>query len=69
MSTEANIELLERAQEMIDYFENELPARVIARDIEANDLEALRAHVTEAEATMGMQEEYDLLIIKKARLS
>lgn len=57
MSENANTNLYERAQECIDYFENELPARVIQRDIDANDLEALQHHLTEAEAIIAIQEQ------------
>lgn len=64
MSEQSNTNLFERASEVIDYFENELPARVIQRDIDANDLEALAVHVKEAEAMIAVQEDnFDLVVL------
>lgn len=51
MSNLANTELLESAAELIDYFEDKLPAKVIEKDIAGNDMDALAAHVREARAT------------------
>jgi hypothetical protein len=56
MSHNINIELLERAAEMVDYFVDKLPAQLIERDMEANDLESLAVHVAQAEAEASRQE-------------
>ena len=57
MSTDVNTRLLERAAAQIDYWEGTMHARIIQRDIEANDLEALRYHVQDAEAHQAIQED------------
>lgn len=58
MSNEINTELLERAATQIDYWQGTMHARVIERDIETNDLEALRYHVDQAEREMYAQETF-----------
>lgn len=57
MSNNVNTNLLERAADLIDYWEGTVHARVLERDIDANDLEALKYHVSQAEAEMQMQED------------
>lgn len=59
MSNSTNTILLERAAACIDYFQDKLPAKVIERDIDYNDLEALAQHVHEAEAEISRQEFYN----------
>lgn len=58
MSTEVNTQLMERAASMIDYFEGKLPAELIEKDLELNDLDSLYKHVHEAEAEASRQEHY-----------
>jgi hypothetical protein len=59
MSNNVNTGLLERASEMIDYFESKLPAQLIEADLASNDLEALHGHVLQAEAEASCQEHND----------
>lgn len=59
MSEQAHTELVEKASELIDYFENELPARLIEQDLAGNDLEALAFHVKDAWAMMQLQDHGD----------
>ncbi len=49
MSNNINTELFERAAECISYFEGKLPAELIQKDLDNNDLESLFQHVKEAE--------------------
>lgn len=56
MSNEVNTRLLERASEMIDYWEGTMHARILERDIASNDLEALQYHVAQAEAECSREE-------------
>lgn len=56
MSDTVNTELFERAAEAIDYFEGKLPAQLIEKDLERNDLEQLRYHVQAAEGLIAQQE-------------
>lgn len=56
MSQETNIQLLERASEVITYFEGKQPAFVIERDLAREDLESLHVHVMEGEAIMAQEE-------------
>lgn len=56
MSEQVNTDSHEKAAILIDYFENELPARLIEQDLASGDLEALRFHVNDAWAMMVMQE-------------
>ena len=59
MSNTTNDELLDRAREMTEYWTVTMHARILERDIEANDLEALRYHLVQAEHEMKMQEDYN----------
>lgn len=63
MSNTSNDLLMERAQECIEYFEGKLPANLIEKDIEDNDLGSLSYHVKQAEAEMSRQEFYDYEIL------
>lgn len=56
MSQDINTQLLERASEVITYFEGKQPAFVIERDLAREDLEALSQHVAEGEAIMAQEE-------------
>lgn len=56
MSNQINTELLERASDVIDYFEGKVLAEVIEKDLDTNDLGALVAHVAIGEAQMAQQE-------------
>lgn len=58
MSHLSNDNWAERAAECIDFFEGNLPARVIEADLERNDWESLVVHVQEAEAEIARQELY-----------
>lgn len=58
MSQEYNERLLERAAEMIDYWEGTPMARVLENDIKANDLEQLNVHVFQAEGEASREEFY-----------
>lgn len=56
MSNSVNTSLLERASDMITYFEGKQPALVLERDLSREDLDALYQHVCEAEAIASQQE-------------
>lgn len=56
MSNQVNDEWMERAAEMITYFEGKLPAQVIERDLENHDWESLQVHVKEAEGVAALEE-------------
>lgn len=58
MSDSSTTELLERASEMITYFEGKLPVKVIEADLERNDLDMLWVHVHEAEMEISRQAYY-----------
>lgn len=51
---------MERAEGVLDYFTGTLWERVIDRDIQANDLEALAYHISQAEKEMAIQEDAHL---------
>lgn len=53
VSNLANTELLESAAELIDYFEDKLPAKLLEQDIRENDMDALAQHVMEARAAQS----------------
>lgn len=56
-----NNELLyDRAREVMEYFTNTMWERVIQRDLDSDDLEALAHHIKEAEAQMRHEEEAEL---------
>lgn len=58
MSNTVNDTLIERAREQQSYWESTVWDRIIQRDLDANDLEALRYHVAQAEKEMAMQEDH-----------
>jgi hypothetical protein len=58
MSVEANTLLIERAIEMINYWEGTNLAEVLKADIDRNDLDALNLHTSKAEA-QASQEEFE----------
>lgn len=57
MSHQVNDSWFERARVVSDYFESELPARLIEAALQRGDMEALAKHVQEGEAEMQMQEQ------------
>lgn len=56
MSNLSNTILMERAADVIDYFEGKIIAKIIETDLDRNDLESLEKHVNEAEAEIAIQE-------------
>lgn len=60
MSKETNDILLERAREAQEYWTGTMWERIIQRDIDTNDLEALRYHLTESDREIAIQEESGL---------
>lgn len=58
MSNTTNELLLERAAEMVDYWEGTLHARIILQALDTGDLDLVRQHVVEAEAEASRQEMY-----------
>lgn len=56
MSNQANTQLMERAQEAMEYWTGTMHERVLQRDIDSGDVEALRYHLVEAEREMAIQE-------------
>lgn len=58
MSLEGNTQLLERASELLEEVTGTMWERIIQRDLDTQDYEALRYHVAKAEAELAMQEEY-----------
>lgn len=58
MSNYSNEQLLDRAAEMVDYWEGTLHAELIRQALDSNDLEEVRHHVVLAEAEAARQEIY-----------
>lgn len=56
MSNNTNTILLERAADMIDYWDNTVQSKILEQLVEANDLEALVVEVAKAEAMASQQE-------------
>ena len=56
MSNQVNTELLERAADMVEYFESKLPAQLIQKALDSGDLDMVRQYVAEAEAMAAEQE-------------
>lgn len=52
--------LKQRAEISIEYWTGTMHARILERDIEANDEEALKYHLVIAEHEMQLQEDYNL---------
>lgn len=63
MSNNINTELLERASDMIDYWEGTLHAELIEYAIDINDLELVHDYVLKAEAEASRQELYGYDVI------
>lgn len=57
MSNNTNTKLMERANELMDYFSGTLHERLMQRAIDTGDLEALRYHVSEAAAQQAIEED------------
>ena len=53
MSNNINTTLYERATEMVDHFYGKLPATLIEKAINEDDLDALKWYVTSAEAMVA----------------
>lgn len=58
MSNNANDEILDRAAEMIDYWEGTLHAELIRADLDSGDLDKVRYDTQMAEAEASRQEIY-----------
>lgn len=56
MSNENNSQLFERASDMITYFEGTVVAKVIEKNMEDNDLDALAVNVLKAENQVSQAE-------------
>lgn len=56
MSNTTNSDLMERAQEQLEYWTGTMWERLIQRDLTQNDLESLRYHLRQAEAEQSLQE-------------
>lgn len=56
MSNKYNDELLDRVREAMEYWTGTMHERILQRDLDADDLEALRHHLVEAEREMAIQE-------------
>lgn len=56
MSNNVNTNLLERAQEAIEYFEGTTTAKILRMHLEDNDLESLHHAVKQAEGEIFRQE-------------
>lgn len=61
MSNNVNSRLLEEAYELIEYFTSTYIERILQRDIDANDIEALAWHVKEYRVQKEFEEEQELL--------
>lgn len=61
MSNKSNDILMERANEQLEYWTGTLWERLIQRDIDTQDLEALAYHVTQAEREQAIQEDSTIL--------
>jgi hypothetical protein len=55
MSNTTNSNLIEQANELMEYFTGTYVERVIQRDVESGDLEALRFHIAEYEAQINFE--------------
>lgn len=59
MSNTTNTELYDRAEAMLDVWVNTMHARLIQRALDAQDLEALRYHVANAEREDALEADND----------
>lgn len=65
MSNNVNTELLDRAADMVEYFESKLPAQLILKALDENDLDLVRRYVVEAEAMAAQTEMYGYDVLPK----
>ena len=61
MSNQTNTLLLEWAGELMEYFTGTVAERVLQRDIDAGDLEALRFHVSEYAAQKAIEDDHGVI--------
>lgn len=61
MSHESNTLLLQWAHELMEYYTGTYIERVLQRDIDANDLEALRYHVSDYAAQKAIEDDGGLV--------
>lgn len=59
MNTKLNSDLRHDAAELIEYWEGTMHARILRRDLLAEDVEALRYHMDQAHREMILQEDYE----------
>lgn len=57
MSNQLNTELIERVQELCEYWAGTMHERVLQRDLDTDDFEALKYHADQAQAEMRLQED------------
>lgn len=65
MSNNVNQELLERAAEMVEYWEGTLHAELIRYALDSNDLDQVRQQVVLAEGEAARQEIYGYDVLPK----
>lgn len=58
MANQSNTNIMERAQSVLEELTGTIWERIIERDIDANDLESLKYHVTLAEAELSIEDDY-----------
>lgn len=61
MSNTTNTTLIERANELMEHYAGTVAERVLQRDIDANDLEALRYHVSDYAAQKAIEDDNGLI--------
>ena len=66
MSNQVNTELLERAADMVEYFESKLPATLIQQALDSGDLDMVRKYVAEAEAMAAQTEVYGYNVLPES---
>ena len=57
MSNQSNDQLYDKALEVMEYWTGTMWERVIQRDLDTDDLEALKYHVDQAYKEMALQED------------
>ena len=57
MSNQANTELFEKVAELMEYWTGTMHERILQRDLDADDLEALQYHANQAWSEMVLQED------------
>jgi hypothetical protein len=58
MSNQANTDLLERVEELMEYWEGTLHEKLLRQALDSNDLEQLAYIARQAENEMRLQEDY-----------